>query len=102
VILDGIMYGGDATEGDLDATYFNPVASTIPKLRAFKLLRWMQWKYADSYFKNFFLYVVSLSSLNLIKLLEQTPNTRPIYQKGFDAFTEAKMWTVIFWVTTHL
>jgi hypothetical protein len=37
-----MRYGGHATEGDLDAILFNPVASTIPKWRMFKLLRWMQ------------------------------------------------------------
>jgi hypothetical protein len=30
VDLDEILYGGDATEGDLDAIFFNLVASTIP------------------------------------------------------------------------
>jgi hypothetical protein len=37
-----IQYGGHAIEGDLDAVLFNPVSSTIPKWRTFKLLRWMQ------------------------------------------------------------
>jgi hypothetical protein len=37
-----MRYGGHATEGDLDAILFNPVASTIPKWWMFKLLRWMQ------------------------------------------------------------
>jgi hypothetical protein len=30
-----IQYRGHAIEGDLDAVLFNPVASTIPKWRAF-------------------------------------------------------------------
>jgi hypothetical protein len=30
VDLDEILYGGDDTEGDLDAIFFNIVASTIP------------------------------------------------------------------------
>jgi hypothetical protein len=30
VDLDEIMYGGDDTEGGLDAIFFNPVASTVP------------------------------------------------------------------------
>jgi hypothetical protein len=33
---------GHAIEDDLDAILFNPAASTIPKWRTFKLLRWMQ------------------------------------------------------------
>jgi hypothetical protein len=37
-----IQYGGHAIEGDLDAVLFNPVSSTIPKWRTFKLLRWVQ------------------------------------------------------------
>jgi hypothetical protein len=37
-----IQYGGHAIERDLDSTRFIPVASTIPKWRMFKLLRWMQ------------------------------------------------------------
>jgi len=34
--------GDHVNEDDLDATIFNPVASTIPKWRTFKLLRWIQ------------------------------------------------------------
>jgi hypothetical protein len=34
--------GGHAIEDDLDAVLSNPVPSTIPKWRTFKLLRWMQ------------------------------------------------------------
>jgi hypothetical protein len=37
-----IQEGGHAIEDDLDAVLFNPVPSTIPKRRTFKLLRWMQ------------------------------------------------------------
>jgi hypothetical protein len=37
-----IQWGGHAMEGDLDAVLFNPVPSTIPKYRTFKLPRWMQ------------------------------------------------------------
>jgi hypothetical protein len=40
-----ILYEGDAIEGDLDAILFNAVASTIPKWRTFKLLRWVQLLY---------------------------------------------------------
>jgi hypothetical protein len=39
VDLDGILYGDDDIEDDLDFMMFNPVASTIPKWRTFKLLR---------------------------------------------------------------
>jgi hypothetical protein len=42
VDLDEILYGGDDIEGDLDFILFNSVASTIPKWRTFKLLRWLQ------------------------------------------------------------
>jgi hypothetical protein len=42
VDLDEIFYGGDDTEDNLDSILFNPVASTIPKWRTFKLLRWVQ------------------------------------------------------------
>jgi hypothetical protein len=37
-----IKWGGHAIEIGLHTIIFNPVASTIQKLRAFKLLRWMQ------------------------------------------------------------
>jgi energy-converting hydrogenase Eha subunit F len=40
VNLDEILYGGDGIEDDLDSILLNPVASTIPKWRTFKLLRW--------------------------------------------------------------
>jgi hypothetical protein len=42
VDLDEILYGGDGIEYYLDYIPFNPVASTIPKWRTFKLLRWVQ------------------------------------------------------------
>jgi hypothetical protein len=42
VDLDKILYGSDKIEGDLDSIQLNPVASTIPKLRTFQLLRWVQ------------------------------------------------------------
>jgi hypothetical protein len=42
VDLDEILYGGDDIEDDFDSILFNAVASTIPKWRAFKLLRWVQ------------------------------------------------------------
>jgi hypothetical protein len=42
VDLDEIMCGGDGIEYYLDHILFNPVALTIPKWRAFKLLRWVQ------------------------------------------------------------
>jgi hypothetical protein len=41
VDLDGILYRTDDTEDDLDFILFNAVASTIPKWRTFKLLRWV-------------------------------------------------------------
>jgi hypothetical protein len=41
VDLDKILYGGDSIEYYLDYILFNPVASTIPKWRTFKLLWWM-------------------------------------------------------------
>jgi hypothetical protein len=42
VDLDKILYDSDDTEDDLDSILFNGVASTIPKWRTFKLLRWVQ------------------------------------------------------------
>jgi hypothetical protein len=41
VDLDEIVYGGDGIEYYLDPILFNPVASTIPKWRTFKILRWV-------------------------------------------------------------
>jgi hypothetical protein len=40
--LDEIWYRGGDIEDDFDAIPFNAVASTIPKWRTFKLLRWVQ------------------------------------------------------------
>jgi hypothetical protein len=37
-----IWYAGDAIEDDLDTTFYNPVASAIPKWQIFKLLTWVQ------------------------------------------------------------
>jgi hypothetical protein len=42
VDLDEIFLGGDNVEYYLDFLLFNPVAPTAPKLRTFKLLRWVQ------------------------------------------------------------
>jgi hypothetical protein len=42
VDLDEILYGGDGIEYYLDHILLNPVVSTIPKWRTFKLLRWAQ------------------------------------------------------------
>jgi hypothetical protein len=42
VVFYEIQYGGHAIEGDLETVLINPVPSTIPKWRMFKLLRWMQ------------------------------------------------------------
>jgi hypothetical protein len=42
VDFDEILYGFDDIEDDLDSILFNDVASTIPKWRTFKLLKWMQ------------------------------------------------------------
>jgi hypothetical protein len=42
VDLDEILYGGDDIEDDLDSILLNAVASTIPKWKKFKLLRWVQ------------------------------------------------------------
>jgi hypothetical protein len=42
VDLDDIFYGGDDIEDDLNSVLFNAVASSIPKWRKFKLLRWVQ------------------------------------------------------------
>jgi hypothetical protein len=42
VDLDEILYGGDSIEYYLDYMLFNPVASTIPKWRTFKLLKWVK------------------------------------------------------------
>jgi hypothetical protein len=40
--LDKILYGGDSTEYYLDSILFNSAASTMPKWRTFKFLRWVQ------------------------------------------------------------
>jgi hypothetical protein len=37
-----IQQGGHAIEGNLETVLYNPVSSTIPKWRTFKLLWWMQ------------------------------------------------------------
>jgi hypothetical protein len=42
VDLDEILSGVDGIEDNLDSILFNAVASTIPKWRTFKLLRWVQ------------------------------------------------------------
>jgi hypothetical protein len=42
VDLDEILYGGDGIEYYLDSILFHSIASTIPKCRTFKLLRWVQ------------------------------------------------------------
>jgi hypothetical protein len=42
VDLDEMLYGDDDIEGYREFILLNPVASTIPKWRTFKLLRWMQ------------------------------------------------------------
>jgi hypothetical protein len=42
VDLDDIFYECDDIEDDLDFKLLNPVSSTIPKWRTFKLLRWAQ------------------------------------------------------------
>jgi hypothetical protein len=39
VDLGEILYGGDGIEDDLDSILLNPVTSTVPKRRTFKLLR---------------------------------------------------------------
>jgi hypothetical protein len=41
VDLDEILFGDDI-EDNLDSILPNPVASTTPKWRTFKLLRWVQ------------------------------------------------------------
>jgi hypothetical protein len=40
--LDDIFCAGDGIEYYLDDILFNPVGSTIPKWRTFKLLRWVE------------------------------------------------------------
>jgi hypothetical protein len=42
VDLDETLYGGDGIEYYLDYLPLNSVALTIPKLRTFKLLWWVQ------------------------------------------------------------
>jgi hypothetical protein len=42
VDLDEIFQGGEDIEDDLHSILFNAVASTIPKWRSFKLLKWVQ------------------------------------------------------------
>jgi hypothetical protein len=37
-----ILFEGDGIEDDSDTILLNPVASTIPKWRTFKLLQWVQ------------------------------------------------------------
>jgi hypothetical protein len=39
---DEILYGGDEFEDEFGVIYFNNFASTIPKWRTVKLLRWTQ------------------------------------------------------------
>jgi hypothetical protein len=41
VDLDEILYGGDV-EDDIDSILLNLVASTVPKRRTFRLLRWVK------------------------------------------------------------
>jgi hypothetical protein len=41
VDLDEILYEGDGIEHYLYYIQFNPAASTIPKWRTFKLLKWV-------------------------------------------------------------
>jgi hypothetical protein len=41
VDLDEILFGGDGIEYYLDYIIFNPVASTVPKWRTCKVLRWL-------------------------------------------------------------
>jgi hypothetical protein len=43
-----IQHGGHATEGEVDAVIFNLVASTVPKWKTFKLLRWTQNLYQSA------------------------------------------------------
>jgi hypothetical protein len=40
VDFDEILYGSDRIEDDLVSILLIPVASTIPKLQTYKLLRW--------------------------------------------------------------
>jgi hypothetical protein len=40
--LDGILYGSDGIEDDLDSIQFKAVALAMPKWRTYKLLRWVQ------------------------------------------------------------
>jgi hypothetical protein len=42
VDLDEMLYGGNDIEDDLDSILLNPVASTISKWWAFKIMRWEQ------------------------------------------------------------
>jgi hypothetical protein len=37
-----IQQGGHTIEGDVDASSFNPVASTVPEQRMTRLVMWMQ------------------------------------------------------------
>jgi hypothetical protein len=39
--FDEIVYGGDDIEDDHDSVLFSAVASTVPKWRTFKLMRWV-------------------------------------------------------------
>jgi hypothetical protein len=43
VDLDEILYGDNDVEDDIDSLSLNPVASTIPKWRTLKLLRWCKF-----------------------------------------------------------
>jgi hypothetical protein len=43
VDLDEILYEGDDVEDNIDTMLLNLVASTIPKRRTFKFLRWCKF-----------------------------------------------------------
>jgi hypothetical protein len=45
--LDAILYGVDGIEYHLYCILFNSVASTSPKWRTFKLLRWVRHRLAS-------------------------------------------------------
>jgi hypothetical protein len=58
-----IQYGGQAIEDDLKAISFHPVASTIPKWRTFKLLRWVQ-NFTSQCGPTLFRMVIDLQRMN--------------------------------------
>jgi hypothetical protein len=52
VDLNELLYGTDATKGDLEAITFNPTASTILKWVRFKFVRSIQYLHHSAFLTN--------------------------------------------------